>query len=128
MAIKKTKLPETWEEFCKQTGRDPKILPDVSVYDDRDKKNAIANFKLPLIIRHCNGRQLNYNDSDEIKYEIWWEVIADKDQPSGLGLSYHDCDGWYTLTTCGPRFAYASVEILKHMVKYFKELFEDLYL
>lgn len=130
MAKKTSKqaFPKTWEEYCKQTGRDPKIIPDVSVYEDRDKKHAIADFKLTLMIRHINVDEVNYKYSGQTKREIWWDVVQDNSRPSGLGLSFYDCAYWHTTTYCGPRFAYLSVEAVEHAVKHWIDLLNDLIL
>jgi len=119
MATKKNKLPETWEEYCEQTGRDPLLLPDVSVYEEEDKEQAIANFKLNLLIPYCNGKKLSIN---EPHYEIWWDLVEDDTRPTGLGLRCNYFDYWLTGTFCGPRFAYVSPIVGKHMVKYFMDL------
>ena len=123
MATTKNKLPETWEEFCEQTGRDPLLLPDTSVYEENNKAQAIANFKLNLLIPYCNGKAI---DPDE-HYEIWWDLEEDKTRPSGLGLRSHGYDCWDASTNCGPRFAYVSPVIVKHMVKFFLGLLQDMF-
>jgi len=126
MATAKIKLPETWEEFCEATGRDPLRLPDTSVYEEKDKRQAISNFKMNLVIPYCNGKKLNYADRNEIKYEIWWDVVVDESQPSGLGLRYYYYGFWGTFTFCGPRFAFVSIAVAKHIAKYFLQDMIDL--
>lgn len=128
MATKKTALPETWEEFCQQTGRDPLVLPDTTVYDERDKKHAVADFKLMHMIRHVNGEEVDHTNSGQIKYEIWWQVIKKEVSPSGLGLSFFGYDGWGTGTLCGPRLCFLDVPTLKWAAKAWLSLFEDYYL
>lgn len=124
MSTKNQALPTSWEEFCKQTGRDPLALPDTSVYEEANKAQAIANFKLNLLIPHCNKKQIT---ATERHYEIWWEKVEDVSRPSGLGLRYDDCDDWRTGTNCGPRFAYVSPDVAKHMGKYFLDLLQDMF-
>lgn len=131
MATKKApalKTPETWEEFCQQTGRDPLALPDTSMYEDKDKAQAIANFKLNLLLPYCCKERPDYTDRSKTKYEIWWEVIKDESRPSGLGLRYdgYGCDYWATDTNVGPRFGFANLKDLKHMATHFIELYIDL--
>ena len=82
-----TKLPTTWAEFCKLTGRNPKELPDVSVLDKREQKRKIADHKLALIIAYCNGDvKPDYTNTNQWKYEPVFKVIADKKNPAGRGL------------------------------------------
>jgi len=117
-------LPKSWEEFCEQTGRDPLLLPDTSVYEESNKAQAIANFKLNLLIPYCNKKPIPANDTH---YEIWWDKVKDTSRPSGVGLRYYVFDHWATTTNGGPRFAYVSPEVGKHMVKYFLELLQDMF-
>lgn len=130
MATKKRTLPKTWAEYCKLTGRNPKAFPDTSMYEtEKDKRNAIANFILPLVIKYCNGdTPPNYHESDEYKYEPRWRVKADKKRPSGFGLSYCDYDFWTSNSYCGPRFAFIRLADLIHVTKYFVKYYEDLML
>lgn len=121
-------FPETWVQFCQQTGRDPNLIPDVSAYDDRDKKHAIAEFKLTHMIRHVNDDKVDHTNSDQWKYEIWWEIEKNDSKPSGLGLSYYHYDDWRTNTICGPRLCFLRVEDLKKASTLWLDLFEDLIL
>lgn len=82
-------LPKTWSEFCKITKRDPKKLPDVSMYDKKHQKHAIADFKLTLIIEYCNeGWIPDYTNYNEYKYFPYFEVKADKKHLSGFSVSH----------------------------------------
>ena len=130
MATKTTPqpIPETWEQFCEQTGRDPLLLPDTSVYDEADKKNAIAAFKLRHMIRHVNGEEVDHTNSNQYKYEIWWRIIKDKNRPSGLGLSFFDFVIWRTFTRCGPRFCFLDYDTMKEAAEKWIDLFCDMIL
>jgi len=123
----KIKLPESWEEFCQQTNRNPNALSDVSMYEEKHKRHAIADFKLTLVIEHCNGGPLDYKDGST-KYEPWFQIISDPAKPSGLGLRFNGYDGWNANTICGPRFAFKTIKILLHVVKFFIEEYCDLHL
>jgi len=128
MATKKTALPKTWEAFCKQTGRNPKLLPTIKGGTKKEVNRAIAGFILPLVIAHCNEGPLDYTDTSQWKYYPRWVVKANKKNPSGFGLSYHDYDIWNTDANCGPAFSFFSVKALLHVTKYFKKYYEHLYL
>lgn len=127
-ATTKPGIPETWEVFCEQTGRDPNLLPDVSAYDERDKKHATAAFKLVHMIRHVNGEEVDHTNSDQTKYEIWWRVIKDKNRPSGLGLSFGGYDDWAAATLCGPRFCFLDFDTMKEAAEKWINLFCDYHL
>ncbi len=130
MAKKATAVafPETWEDFCAQTGRDPNLLPDVSAYDDRDKNHAVAEFKLTHMIRHVNVEEVDHTNSNQTKYEIWWLIKKDKSRPAGLGLSSDYCDGWSTLTLCGPRLCFLDYDTMRKAADKWIDLFCDLIL
>lgn len=124
----KPTVPETWEEFCEKTGRDPNLLPDVSAYDEKDKKHPIAAFKLMHMIRYVNGEEVDHTNSDQVKYEIWWWIKKDKSRPSGLGLSSADCAHWATVTGCGPRFCFLDYSTMKEAAEKWIDLFCDMIL
>jgi hypothetical protein len=132
MATKTTAqpFPETWEQFCEQTGRDPLLLPDTSVYDEKDQKHALADFKLTHMIRHVNGEEVDHTNRNQDKYEIWWKIIDDKSRPSGLGLSCNDCffDNWTTYTRCGPRLCFLDYNTMIKASKLWLDLFIDYHL
>lgn len=129
MATKQTALPKTWEAFCKQTGRDPKALPNTKGLDEKTKNRVLAVFILPLVIKHVNGdTQPDYTNSGQTKYEPLWVVNANKKNPSGVGLSYDGYGSWHTRTNVGPAFVFTSMPGLQHVTKYFKKHYEALYL
>jgi hypothetical protein len=120
-------FPKTWEDFCKQTGRDPVKLPDVSAYDERDKKHAVADFKLTHMIRYVNADKVDHTNSSQTKYEIWWWITKDS-SGSGLGLSYSRYANWDTITGCGPRFCFLNYDHMKQAAEDWIDLFKDLIL
>lgn len=66
----------------------------------------------------------NYNDPSEYKYEIWWDVKADKKNPSGSGLSYLVCALWAALSSVPARLCFknrdTAIFVGKHFAKEFK--------
>ncbi len=126
--IKPQPFPETWEQYCEQAGRDPNLIPDVSVYDEKHKRHALADHKLTLMIAHVNGEEVDHTNSDQTKYEIWWRIIKDKSRPSGLGLSYAYYDGWVTATDCGPRLCFLDYNTMKKAADKWLDLFCDYHL
>lgn len=122
---KENPIPETWEAFCEKTGRDPLLLPDTTAYDERDKKHAIAAFKLTHMIRHVNVDEVDHTNSDQDKYEIWWKIIKDKNRPTGLGLSCDGYDRWRTFTYCGPRLCFLDYDVMREAADKWIDLFCD---
>lgn len=128
MATKTAILPKTWEAFCKQTGRDPKALPNTKGLDEKTKNRILAVFILPLVIKHVNGDdQPDYTNTDQWKYEPRWVVKASKKNPSGVGLSYVGYDLWLADTDVGPAFVFTSIPGLQHVTKHFIKYYEALY-
>ncbi len=66
----------------------------------------------------------NYNDSNEYKYEIWWDVKADSKHTSGSGLSCDGCVGWSAASDVPARLCFknrdTAIFVGKHFAKEFK--------
>src|ERR1035437_6938838 len=67
----------TWEEICKHIGRDPNKLPDVSMYDEKHRKHAIADFKLTICAEVRNGGWVpDYSNNNQQKWYNWFKFDA----------------------------------------------------
>lgn len=119
------KLPSTWEEICAVKGRDPLILPDVSAYDEKHRKHAIADFKLIIIAEVLNEDWIADYTNYKPKYFPVFEVIANKENPSGSGLACDIYGYWNAHTAVGSRLCYKSVELAKYSGKTFLDIHKD---
>jgi hypothetical protein len=78
--------PKTFEEACKARGYDPAtVLPDVSKFPEKHQKAMIAYSKLIIITEAINeGKEPDWNDSDEYKWYPWMDMEVDDNNPSGF--------------------------------------------
>lgn len=127
----KHQLPTTWEQVAEYHNI-PAELPDSSAYPEDMRNYMNACYQKPFIVDAVNGKDdegkqwtPDYTDRDQVKYEMWLEVDATKEKPSGAGLSYSGYDDWITVTIVGPRFVFESREKAKHAFDNFKKVFED---
>lgn len=119
---------KTFEDACKALGIKP-TLPTVKGLPAKHQDAIIAHYKLVTITEALNeGWQPNWNDASEMKWEIWFEVEASAKNQSGSGLSFHDADGWHTLTGVGSQLCFKSSKLAEYAAKTFRKLYEQSYL
>ena len=115
---------KTFEEACAKLGLDPANLPDFSMMPEKHRAALTAHSKLIIIAEALNdGWQPDWSNDDEYKYWPYFEITADKDQPSGFGFSLTGFVRWYTYASVGSRLCYSSREL----ARYAGETFVDLY-
>lgn len=121
--------PGSWEEVCKVKKIDPvKSLPFSNPTNDVEE-GVNAFYQVSTIREVLNdGKNADWGNLDELKYYPWFDVIEDNSKPSGFGLSYVDCSYSRTGTTVGSRLTFRKLEGLKHAVKHFMDLYEEVYL
>jgi hypothetical protein len=137
-------------DFCKKHNINPDAVPDImtipaafkarkielkkiSIADipKRFHKWLITAFKLAVFIEAINtdenGKlwQPDYKDSNQLKYEIWWKIKADKNKPSGFGLSYYGYDSWSTFSDVPARLCLRSNDCAKFVGKLLPDIFTD---
>lgn len=124
------KRPATFEAACKAQGLDPnKVIPDVSMLPEQDRKAVIALAKLCIIQRSLNGDWTpDWNDYNQYKYYPWFDVNPKEESPSGFGLSYGDCVCDLTVSGLGVRLYYKDRETAEYAATKFVSLYEDLIL
>jgi hypothetical protein len=92
---------------------------DAYIDDSVLSKDEIAYIKLKRIIAVLNeGWTPDYNDSNEVKYHIWWKW-------NGSGFSFYAVDLWYSTTTAGSRLCFKSPELAEYAAKQFESIFND---
>lgn len=117
---------KTFEDACKAQNVNPELLPDVSVIPEKYQKRAIADYKLSVIADALNeGWEPDWSNSGERKYFPWFEVDADKANPSGFGFSDARYDYWDTGTIVGSRLCFKSSELALYAGKQFEQLYID---
>ena len=120
------KLIKTFEAACKAKGLSPEnCIPDVSTYPAEHQKAVVAAAKLFIVVDVLNdGWKPNWNNDDEYKYYLWFDMEKSKSNPSGFRLDYVDFN--YTDSHVGSRLCFKSREVAEHAAKHFISLFKDL--
>lgn len=109
---------KTFEDACDVHGLDEVKLDIVGI--DNHSKSIQAYAKLSIISEVLNeGWKPDWSNTNEYKYVPWFE------HKSGLGLSYDDCDGWYSSTDVGSRLCFKSRELAEYAGKQFEDIYRD---
>jgi hypothetical protein len=122
---------KTWEDACKVRNIDPTKLPELSMIPATFQKYMLAQYKLAVITEAINADENgkiwtpDWSNRSQWKYWPWFEIKADKNNPSGSGFSYLGYDHWNTNSFVGSRLCFDTEAKVKHIQKYFEELFLD---
>jgi hypothetical protein len=114
-------MPEvqSYEESCEFTGRDPKLLPDVSKLPEKEARYILACYMIPNIIHTLNdGKEIDWTDNSP-KYNLLYYF------GSGSGFSCCDFANWHSCSDVGPRFAFIKKERGIFFFRQFKSLIAD---
>ena len=123
MEYKKIK---TFKNACKALKIDSTAVPDFSMIPKVHRKALESHYKLVIIAEAINeGWKPDWSNMDEPKYTPWLKVVDDDIKPSGFGLSYGDCDYWFTVTAVGSRLCYESLDKAEYAFETFRGLYED---
>lgn len=144
------KRSQKFLSLCKEYGVDPEVVREVLSVKQAFKLQGLDVLKLPGVSKlpkrfrlwlewlykmavvveafntDENGKLWipDYNNPNEYKYEIWWEVKADSKHPSGSGLSFLDCVRWITASFVPARLCFknrdTAIFVGKHFAKEFK--------
>lgn len=119
-------LVKTFEEACAHRGLDPeKVLPDVTMFPERDQKALIAVAKLMILNPVLNDDKLpNWQNRDEYKWEPWFDMEKDENNPTGFRFDVSVYDNSYSYV--GSRLGYRTREISDHAGKVFEDLYRDM--
>jgi len=119
---------KTFEDACKAL-KLKTDLPDVSLLPEKHREAITAHYKLVIIAEALNdGWEPNWNDSNEWKYYAWFEVEADKKNPSGFGFSTTDFGVSFARTGVGSRLCFRTRELALYAAKQFKDLYKQYFL
>ena len=118
-------LVGSYEDACRELGILP-TYPKFTQCAKIDRKAMIAYHQLTIIIRALNilpnGKywKPDFNNRNEYKWRIWWQV--DKD---GLGRSITNSAPSDTYAYIGSRLLFRSEELADYCAKQFKDLWSD---
>lgn len=123
------KIPEiiSFEDACKFTGDDHEKLPVVKSLPPKHQNRIIADYKLSIIAEALRqGKEVDYNNTNQYKYFAVFRVIADKKNPSGFGWAYYDYALWDSCSAVGLRLCFPdNYELAEYFGKQFIKLHED---
>lgn len=125
---------DSWEDVCRFHKRNPTQMPDVSSFP-KDLQDYMLNmFKACLITTAINAPAPNkvwepdWNNHNEWKYRLWFEIQASKDKPSGFGFSDTYYDATFSYTTVGSRLLFRESTLALHAAKKFPEVYKAIIL
>jgi hypothetical protein len=106
------------------------VKPDVSAWPERYHQHKIHEFNIQMAIDAINGPDwvADWNDTDQYKYIIWWDIISKPERASGRGLSLDGVFCASSSTFVGPRLVFRSREHARHFAEHFLPLMESYYL
>lgn len=117
-------LVKSFKAACKIRGLNPKrIVSAFSRYPAKHRAALVAQAELFLIIDVLNeGHQFDWNNYDERKWYLWWDMEKSASNPSGFRLYAVGCT--VTGSHVGSRHCFKSKEIAEHAAKYFIKHFK----
>lgn len=116
---------ESFEVGCEKLGLDPATCrPDVSTVPEKYQRAITATFEMYIICEASReGKEPDWNDSNERKWTPWFDMEVDENNPSGFRF-----DGSYygytdTYSAGGSRLCYRTENesdwhAKKHLEKY----------
>lgn len=121
----------SYEDACKDQGRDPGCRPDVSMLTPGLQKFINAAFELAVITKSLNkdeeGKQLKADwTGSEWNHYPWWLVKgATEENPSGSGLSLCGVGLDRSCACVASRLTTREEEASEYSAKTFPELWKD---
>lgn len=115
---------KTWESVCEKLNISPDLLPDVSLLEEKDRKNVIAYYKLTKVAEALNdGWVPDWSNSDEYKYYPYFDMNPE----GGSGFSFFGTfyTGWFATGVVGSRLCYRTRALAKHAGEVFIDLYRD---
>lgn len=118
-----TSRPQTVEDACAQLGL---LIAHVTPYAEpaNDFQHAVNSFAhATIVIEALNeGKIPDYDNWDERKHEIWWDMRGQA--AGGPGFSFLDVFYYYSSSRVGARLVFFKEEDAEYFAKQFKHLFE----
>lgn len=120
---------DSFETACAFMGY-PVAVPNVEGLPAHLGLPNIADYQMSVINEALTKEALeqskevfpDYTKASQWKYYPWWKVLADKETPSGSGLSYDGCDDGNAGTDVGSRFCLPNVSLVEYSAEQFKAI------
>lgn len=119
----------SYEEACEKFSISPDLVVNFAKMPSALQKPLIAFYKLALITLATNDWWLpNYNDPEEKKFYIHFDIVASKERPSGIAFEFviimWDTEG----IPVSSFLVFKNESDAKFAAKQFESLYLDLYL
>lgn len=114
---------KTFEDACEALQLDSKsVIPDFSLFPEKDREAMIAHAKLTLITKSLNGDWTpDWANGEWDKYYPWFNMERSS---SVGGFAYDDYDYWLTHTYVGSHLCFKSSKLAEYAGTQFKDLYE----
>src|SRR5690349_1493458 len=101
---------ESFEIGCEKLGLDPLTCkPDVTNVPERFQKAITATFEMYVIVEASReGKVPDWNNSNERKWEPWFDMEVDENNPSGFRFNASGCSLANSGSSGGSRLCYIS--------------------
>jgi hypothetical protein len=110
-------------------GLAPDFTPDVSMWPEHFREHKKVEFTLQMMVTAINGEWVeDWNDTTQLKWFIWWDIIKKETRVSGSGLSFFAACFDDSRTCVAPRLVFENSEKAEHAAEHFLELYEAYYL
>ena len=113
---------------CEKLGLDSeKSLPDVSGMPEKHRGALVATAKLYIITEAAReGKEPNWNDSDEEKWFPWFDMEMDKNNPSGFRFYVTYCVDSTAHAGSGSRLCFLSDEDAEYHGRQHVDLYREM--
>lgn len=122
---------KTVEDAFAATGRDFSKQPDFSMLTPEEARHYLNNFHLKVVVEAINLNEdgtkwlPDYREGSDYKYNPYFWIDANDEQPGGFGFSGSGCVLWYTHSAAGSRLCFKSKDRWKYCVEQFKSLWVE---
>lgn len=116
------------EDACKVLCLDAeKVMPDFSMFPERDRAAMTAHAALVIITRAANKIDNNgkewepdWDNGKWDKYYNWFWMNG-----GSSGFRFRVCDDWYSDSNVGSRLCFKSKEVAEYVANQFSALYKD---
>ncbi len=109
---------KTYEGACAFKGIAPLTLDQFEFLPDDQQEYYFLHHQIVTIVEALNkGRIPNYDDPNEKRYELWWDMRSKAAGGSGLSYGVYDYDSVYSFV--GARLVFFDPETAKYAASQF---------
>jgi len=126
LSTKITDKIKTFQDACKISGIDPDNALPYKTPSSKDEEDTNAYCMIKIIARALNeGWEPDWSDTKQYKYFPYFEIKANKQNPSGSGFAFSDCDFWLTGTNVGSRLCFRTSDLALYAATQFEDIYKN---